>query len=296
MFHQRAFHDLVQHRIAGRLVIGGSAVGGTLRGTSSAISNLATGSLEFSRDGIIFENTSTPPIVSNLGTIAAALREQQHARDAGRRSPADPLLAGSGAGQFAQVQLVGNASIAGQLMVTRLNSYTPTPGTTFPILTFGSRSGTFTSTAGLGLYNGDKLAPTLGANSLTLEGVRSALGNWMDDKFGANAGNPLVAGPMATPAGDGIPNALKYAFNLDPMLPGTSGLPKQMVLTEPKTQQHHLGLSFRRRMNATDPLYFPRVSNGLDGAWDASGAQLEFVGTPMQPGGKAFLDLEVDYE
>jgi len=50
--------------------------------------------------------------------------------------------------------------------------------------------------------------------------------NWSSIQFPAgDQGNAAITGPNATPAGDGVPNLLKYALGLNPMTTATSGLP-----------------------------------------------------------------------
>lgn len=45
----------------------------------------------------------------------------------------------------------------------------------------------------------------------------SPINGWKVFYFGANAGNPSIASDNATPAGDGVPNIIKYALGLDPL-------------------------------------------------------------------------------
>jgi hypothetical protein len=49
-----------------------------------------------------------------------------------------------------------------------INGYVPNPGDTFQIMTFGSRSGTFTTTNGLDLGGGRSFQVNLTSTSLTL--------------------------------------------------------------------------------------------------------------------------------
>ena len=43
---------------------------------------------------------------------------------------------------------------------------------------------------------------------------------WRTAQFGTNAGNPVIAGPLADPDNDGVENLIEYAFGLDPLTPG----------------------------------------------------------------------------
>lgn len=94
--------------------------------------------------------------------------------------------------------------------------------------------------------------------------------DWVGDQPALDT--PEKRHPLANPAGDGINNLLKYAFNLDPALPisgdartlvpgtGTSGLPvAETVGSGPSTR---LRLEFiRRRQGGT--VYTPQFSSSL---------------------------------
>jgi hypothetical protein len=53
--------------------------------------------------------------------------------------------------------------------------------------------------------------------------------DWRLNHFGAAANNSLIAGDLADPDGDGLPNLLEYALGLDPLTPDTAGLPQEAV-------------------------------------------------------------------
>lgn len=94
---------------------------------------------------------------------------------------------------------------------------------------------------------------------------------------------------------------------------GSAKLPRAAMMRDPNTNLPHLGLSFRRIIGAADPIYVPRVSCSLTGAWDDSGAQVEQMGTPsangdgtetvvfrlrtpVAPGEHRFMNLLEDFE
>jgi hypothetical protein len=72
-------------------------------------------------------------------------------------------LGGTGGGQFDRIA-AGAVSLAGTLDVTLTNGFVPVSGNTFDVMTYGTRTGTFTTISG----NGHTYAPTYGANILTL--------------------------------------------------------------------------------------------------------------------------------
>lgn len=297
-------------------VFGGS---GSLSGSDSAL-NIAAGALFQVRSALNLLNFGSAPVIVNAGTFkiggpAAKVISAWTYTQTGTGT-LDLEIGGPNAAppQFSQFQLTTTVTLAGALKVTFTNGYSPALGTTFPVLTFAARSGSFASTVGLGLHNGLKLAVAQTATSLNLDTIKSSFGDWQDLKFGANAGNPAIAGPDATPAGDGIPNALKYALNIDPFVVGSSKLPRAAMLEDPITHALHLGLTFRRLIGVSDPLYVPRVSSGLTTAWDESGLQVEQFGpavpvgdgvtetvafrlkTPIEPASHKFMDLLVEYD
>ena len=63
----------------------------------------------------------------------------------GAASTLEIQLGGVGSGNFGQVVVSGTATFAGTLTATLVNGYVPTTGDTFPIVTYASRSGDFTT-------------------------------------------------------------------------------------------------------------------------------------------------------
>ncbi len=78
---------------------------------------------------------------------------------------------------------------------------------------------------------------------------------WRVAEFG-NTGNPALAGNTANPAGDGIPNILKYAFGLNPLVAVSNGLPFGNIASA--SASNYLALTFQRATNATDCTYTVR--------------------------------------
>jgi hypothetical protein len=52
-------------------------------------------------------------------------------------------IGGTAAGQYNQLKITGTATLAGTLNISLVYGYTPSTGTTFPILTYASKSGDF---------------------------------------------------------------------------------------------------------------------------------------------------------
>ncbi len=82
--------------------------------------------------------------------------------------------------------------------------------------------------------------------------------SWRTQHFGS-ADNSGVAADTSAPAGDGIPNLLKYALGMNPTVPATDGLP------EMKMTNSRLALTFNRQKSATDVIYEVQAAGDLFG-------------------------------
>jgi hypothetical protein len=128
-------------------------------------------------------------------------------------------------------------------------------------------------------------------------------GDWLLLKFPnpADRADPAVSGRLASPAGDGIANLLKYAFGLDPWVPATT-----YDFMEVGRQGTKLRLTYLERVDASDLIYQPEKSFNLS-AWSAdgvveigprvlvSGGEFEWVTVELElnDAAKAFLRVNV---
>jgi alpha-glucosidase (family GH31 glycosyl hydrolase) len=92
----------------------------------------------------------------------------------------------------------------------------------------------------------------------------SPLEAWRVANFG-NPSDPAVSGDGANPSGDGVPNFLKYAFGLNPLIASTSGKPFETIVTNSGT--NYLALTFQRATNATDCTFVVQVTDDLLNPW-----------------------------
>ena len=97
------------------------------------------------------------------------------------------------------------------------------------------------------------------ARSLEFFGVHLApFDAWRAEQFTeAELSDPSVSGDTASPAGDGIPNLVKYAMGLDPRTPSRDAMPGAAMV------DGHLTLSYTRRTLAPDVDYVVEVSENL---------------------------------
>jgi hypothetical protein len=93
---------------------------------------------------------------------------------------------------------------------------------------------------------------------------------------------PAQTAPDADPDGDGIPNAVEYAFDSSPLHPDRSELPTGVVVTEAVGQGDYHGVSYRRRVGSSDLHYDVQVSTNLL-QW-TGGATAEIQSMPLGDG------------
>jgi hypothetical protein len=84
---------------------------------------------------------------------------------------------------------------------------------------------------------------------------------WKFLHFGANASNNSIAGDLADPDADRIPNLLEYALASDPNTPGTEGTVSGAIVAT------HFQLHLRRNTSATNITYIVQAGNTL-GSWN----------------------------
>ena len=92
---------------------------------------------------------------------------------------------------------------------------------------------------------------------------------------------PVQTSPDADPDGDGIPNAVEYAFDLSPMHADRSGLPTGLVTVGPVQGNYH-AVNYRRRIETSDLHYDVQVSTNLT-EW-AGSATVEIQVTSLGDG------------
>jgi len=117
-------------------------------------------------------------------------------------------------------------------------------------------------------------------------GVSDAHLTWLQNNFTSDQlANPAIVGDSAAPAGDGIPNLLKYALGLPPLENAQSLLPQVTV------NNGILSLSFSAAQ--TDLIYKVEVSSDLIN-WGGEGAYGQILSPVIQMNGNietAFYDL-----
>lgn len=195
---------------------------------------------------------------------------------AGSSSPATPTgltaISGTAVGQIA----LSWGQSAGAVSYILERSTSSNAGYS-PIATLAASTVTYTDTssslvAGQTFYYEIAVASASGTSAFSSDAsatpyVPASFAGWAYSYFGLNA-SASVAGDMAMPANDGIPNLLKYALGLDPLTPGT--------VTETVSQSGSTWLfKFQRPANRPDLTYTVQVSPTLaPGSWTSTGVSL----------------------
>jgi hypothetical protein len=104
---------------------------------------------------------------------------------------------------------------------------------------------------------------------------------WVHRCFRRDATAAQIA-PAGDPDGDGIPNAVEYAFDLSPLRPDRSELPAGFVAVGPVSNAAYHAMNYRRRLGTSDLHYDVQVSTNLT-QW-AGGATVEIQVTPLGDG------------
>ena len=136
----------------------------------------------------------------------------------------------------------------------------------------------------------------------------TAENTWRRSNFVASQlADPGISGSLAAPAGDGIPNLMKFAFRLNPLTSsaGSTALPRGSLLNE--FGRDYLALTYRKNNSATGLSYNVWVSDSLSSdSWFRTALPEEFLGTDPGTGdpiirrkldvtgsGRKFIRLEI---
>jgi hypothetical protein len=104
----------------------------------------------------------------------------------------------------------------------------------------------------------------------TLSARPALYGQWQSHVFTSQEQeNPEITRPSAAPAGDGVPNFVKYAFGIDPWIPTTlQDLPYASL------HEGHLRMIFTRNKWISDIEYVPEVTGDLS-SWNSGAEHIE---------------------
>ncbi len=97
---------------------------------------------------------------------------------------------------------------------------------------------------------------------------------WRQARFGADAGNPAIAGDLANPDGDAYNNLLEYALDLDPLAASPSGIVAEL---ETIGADNFLRLTVSKNPAATDITFSIEVTGDITtpASWSSAGTTVE---------------------
>jgi hypothetical protein len=105
----------------------------------------------------------------------------------------------------------------------------------------------------------------VGVLGLLDQSTLTPLQTWRDNHFG-NPSNVGAGANGASPAGDSVPNLIKYALGLNPSTPANAAqLPSGSI--QPAGGTNYLTLTVNRAAQPTDITYIVEVSSNLLGGW-----------------------------
>jgi len=278
----------------GVLSVGGSLAAGSSVTVAAAGTLAGTGTIQ----GTVTVNGTIAPGVSNaIGVLTISNNVVLHGTAGIRLSKSGTALSND--------QLAGLTSISygGTLLVTNTGGSALAAGDSFTLFSSGSYAGAFSSISLPALpstlqWDTSNL-PVNGSIAVTV----SPWGLWQLQNFtSAQMGNAGVSGLNAAPAGDSVPNLLKFALGLNPM--ATNPLP---VTTDLETvgENVYLRLTVNRNSAATDVTYIVEAaSSPATGGWSSAGTVIEVStptklvvrdGTPLTSASSRFARLRVTH-
>lgn len=170
-----------------------------------------------------------------------------------------------GAVQVNYATVSGGTAVAGQDYTSTSGTLSWTSGDTsskqFNVTILDDQQAGPNSTVFLALSTPTGGAYIDAASSAVLTILEDPYDFWKFSYFGANDNNPAVAGNLADPDGDGIPNILEYAFGSNPTSADTNSPLAGTIVS------NHFQLQFYRNAFATDLNYSAQAAANLTGTW-----------------------------
>jgi hypothetical protein len=254
------------------------------------------------------------------GTLSGAVQVQGEVRPTGAISVAGPVEFAAGSAwvvdleqEASPIDVTGSLLLNSvELQVLASEGFAPALGTTFAVGSWsGSLGGTFADLPeGALLPIGQvHLKVSYGTGSegsivLTVVDPDAAPGESYAE-WVVRIGVESAAGPKESAAGDGIPNLVKYAAGLNPLVPAS---PKEFVslAVEQVEAERYLTLTVARDFEATQASMGAEVSSNLT-EWLGGEEDVELVEigeghlvfrdkTPMGENGRRFIRLRVTLE
>ena len=188
--------------VDGSLTGNANVTGGTIQGAGTVSGNLSAGNATGTAVTINVGDAGKAGLLSITGTYAQLATGTMKASVGG-------ATVGT---QYSQVKITGAASLGGTLTAALINSFTPTVGQTFTILTASSVTGTFTNTT-IAINSNEHFVVSYTSTSVVLtvaSGTASKSGSTTSTAMAAVATKPTVINTKPVVATSG----LRHAANL----------------------------------------------------------------------------------
>jgi len=146
----------------------------------------------------------------------------------------------------------------------------------------GSGSSLLSITTAFSTSNGTYTLNITGANGGTVRSVSVALtvqatfAGWQIVHFGGDASNDAIAGPLADPDHDGLPNLMEYVLGTDPLVATSASQPVASLALDPTDGKLHLTLTTALDANVSDVTVSAEVSSDLQ-TWQTGAGAVEIV-------------------
>ncbi|MCB1119939.1 MAG: hypothetical protein KJT03_00195, partial [Verrucomicrobiae bacterium] len=176
-------------------------------------------------------------------------------------------MAGTELGQFDQLDVTGNVSLGGKLVLVFLDGYEATGGEQFAVLKASQISGNFSDIDQSRLGRNVRFDFEVGETGLMATAMPLSITSYADWRAAfftqSDAADDLISGPDQDPENDGSTNRMEYAFGLNPNVP--EGSPVTFELTETgNPDEYVVSASFDWANDVTDAIWFFEISDDLE--------------------------------
>lgn len=179
---------------------------------------------------------------------------------------------------FSTNPIAGGTATAATLFTTNIAEYASDPDAGDSLVFSKSSGPDWASVAANGVLSGTPGTADAGINSVTVRVTDggalfaeatfnltidlTSTQSWQITNFGADSSNPVIAGDLADPDGDGLENLIEYALGTNPKTPGKINLTHDRV---PISGTEYLRLTIQRNPAATDVNLLVETCDDLTG-------------------------------
>jgi hypothetical protein len=112
--------------------------------------------------------------------------------------------------------------------------------------------------------------------ALIVQATFATFAGWQVVHFGGNATNDTIAGPLADPDHDGLPNLLEYVLGTDPLAAASASQPIPVLALDSTDGKLHLTLTAALDASVSDVTVSAEVSSDLQ-TWQTGAGAVEIA-------------------